>query len=76
MHILMYKGNRKEDYCSVMGIFFMKKQAKKARDKLIAWDKKKYPCYPDRSEQTKSCYKIVEAKPFHVAKHKDPFEGK
>jgi hypothetical protein len=72
----MYKAPGKDAYCSVMGIFFTKKGAKKARDKLIAWDKKKYPQWPHRSEQTKSCYSITEHKPFEVKKHKDPFEGK
>ncbi len=59
---------------SVMGIFFKKKNAKKARDSLIASDKKKYPGYSYRSQQSKSCYKIEKHKLFKVKAHVDPFE--
>ncbi len=66
MHVLLYKG---EDYCSVMGIFFTKKGAKKARDRLRKADYSKYPKFPHRREQTKSAYSII--KP--AKGHADPF---
>lgn len=54
MHVLMYKG---DDYCSVMGIFFTKKGAKKARDGLIKHDCKKYK---HRLQQQKAAYIITQ----------------
>lgn len=76
MHILMYKSGDKDGYCSIMGIFFTKKGAKKARDKLRKDDYNKYPNWPHRPEQKKASYTISEHKPFKVKKHKDPYQGK
>lgn len=66
MHVLMFKG---DDYCSVMGIFFTKKGAKKARDRLIKHDCKKYPRFKYRLEQHKAAYIIMRPQKHH----KDPF---
>jgi len=76
MYILQYQSNeRRAQYC-VMGIFFTKKQAKRARDCLIKYDQTRYPACPYRSEQDKKAYKVERHKLFKVKKHKDPFEGK
>ena len=73
MYILIYRPKR--GYCSVMGIFFTRKQAKKARESLMKYDAKKYPGWSDRSEQTKSCYKIEKHRLFKCKKHHDPYQG-
>lgn len=45
MHVLIYEDSY------IMGIFFTKKGAKKARDKLIAHDAKTYPSYQWRPQK-------------------------
>jgi hypothetical protein len=60
--VLIYKD-------SAMGIFSTKKKAKKARDRLIKHDCKKYPRFKYRLEQQKAAYIIMRP----LKKHKDPF---
>jgi hypothetical protein len=62
MHVLIYKG---EDYCSVMGIFFTKKGAKKVRDRLIKHDRGKYPRLRARLQQQKAAYVITQPQKGH-----------
>lgn len=62
MHVLIYKG---DEYCSVMGICFTKKGAKKIRDRLIKQDCKKHPQFKHRLQQQKAAYVITQPQKDH-----------
>ena len=68
MHVLIYQD------CYIMGIFFTKKGAKKARDKLIAHDAKTYPNYQWRSQKMKTNYRVEKHPVSKLKYHEDPFK--